>query len=263
MMTPALPHDWPWQPAPALPRTLRLALAASIGAHALALLGHYGLLPNPTERPAPLQVELRLPPPSVAPAPDPVRAVTPPLPLPEIRPTPVRTVAAEPRPDPVLTRPTRAAAPDTPVIVQAPTPPVPSSAPVSAPAEASPRPAPVVAVTTPAEAAPAPHVDEAPDPALLERYGRSLSGLLARQQNYPRLAALRGWEGEVQLRVTIARKGTIVATQVLRSSGFEVLDQNAIALVTAAAPLPRVPDALQGREFQIVVPVQYRLDKQS
>ena len=72
MMTPALPHDWPWQPAPALPRTLRLALTASIGVHVLALMGHYGLLPNPSDSPAPLQVELRLPPPV---APEPVRAV--------------------------------------------------------------------------------------------------------------------------------------------------------------------------------------------
>ncbi|HMV17134.1 MAG TPA: hypothetical protein PKC56_04495, partial [Rhodocyclaceae bacterium] len=53
MMTPALPHDWPWQPAPALPRTLRLALTASIGVHVLALMGHYGLLPNPSDSTAP------------------------------------------------------------------------------------------------------------------------------------------------------------------------------------------------------------------
>jgi hypothetical protein len=32
---------------------------------------------------------------------------------------------------------------------------------------------------------PPPVADEALDPALLERYGRSLSALLARQQNYP------------------------------------------------------------------------------
>ena len=62
------------------------------------------------------------------------------------------------------------------------------------------------AVAAPTEPAPGARVDEAPDPTLLERYGRNLSSLLARQQNYPRLAALRGWEGEVQLRVTIARK---------------------------------------------------------
>jgi protein TonB len=75
------------------------------------------------------------------------------------------------------------------------------------------------------------------------------------------VAALRGWEGEVQLRVTIARKGNIVATQIVRSSGFEVLDQNAVQLVTAAGPLPRPPEHLQNREIQVIVPVHYKLEK--
>ena len=70
MITATLPPDRPWQPAPALSRTLRLALALSIGAHGLALLGHYGLLPTLPDTPPTLQVELRLPPP-VAPAPGP------------------------------------------------------------------------------------------------------------------------------------------------------------------------------------------------
>ena len=63
------------------------------------------------------------------------------------------------------------------------------------------------------------------------------------------------------MRVTIARKGNIVATQVVRSSGFEVLDQSAIQLVSGAGPLPRPPEALQNRELQIIVPVLFKLDK--
>jgi type II secretory pathway pseudopilin PulG len=47
----------------------------------------------------------------------------------------------------------------------------------------------------------------------------------------------------VQLRVTIARKGNIVATQIVRSSGFEVLDQKRHPAVTSAGPLPRPPEA--------------------
>jgi protein TonB len=122
-----------------------------------------------------------------------------------------------------------------------------------------------VTPTTPAahgnDAAPAP---EAPaDPAALERYGRSLADLLAQQQQYPRMAAMRGWEGEVRLRITIARKGNIVATDVIRSSGHELLDRSAIQLVTQAGPLPRLPEALQNREIQLIVPVHYRLEKSS
>lgn len=47
----------------------------------------------------------------------------------------------------------------------------------------------------------------------------------------------------------------------MRSSGFEVLDQNAVQLVTAAGPLPRPPEHLQNREIQVIVPVNYKLEK--
>ncbi|WP_374261253.1 energy transducer TonB, partial [Zoogloea sp.] len=136
----------------------------------------------------------------------------------------------------------------------------PTLAPAASPAVDSVAPhAPVARAEALAPSAPA--ADEAPDPAQLERYGRSLSSALARQQNYPRLAALRGWEGEVQLRVTIARKGNVIATQVVRSSGFEILDQNAVQLIAAAGPLPRPPESLQNREIQVIVPVHYKLEK--
>ncbi len=100
-----------------------------------------------------------------------------------------------------------------------------------------------------------------PDAADLASYARLLAELLARQRQYPRLAALRGWEGEVQLRVQVARKGAIVAVQVLRSSGFEVLDRHALQMVQQAAPLPPLPEPLLEREFHIVVPVHYKLEK--
>jgi protein TonB len=61
------------------------------------------------------------------------------------------------------------------------------------------------------------------------------------------------------VRVTIARKGNIVATQVVRSSGFEVLDQSAIQLVSGAGPLPRPKPCRTG--LQIIVPVLFKLDK--
>jgi protein TonB len=108
-----------------------------------------------------------------------------------------------------------------------------------------------------AKAAPPPAV---PETLVLDDYGRALSELLARQQQYPRLAALRGWEGEVKLRLKVARKGSLVAVQVVHSSGHEVLDQHALQLVQGAA-LPAPPDALGDREIQVVVPIHYKLQR--
>jgi len=256
--------------AAALPRPLKLAIGASVAVHALALLWqHGGLPPMDGKIPPTLQVVLK----SATPIPQPPAeahpAAQPVVPAPTARTRPVDTA----RTTPILSRPSStlaarpapavhtATAPATSAGVKAP-PEAPLEAPLEAPAEAAPRPpAPALAAAHVDTAPQPPTAEEAPDPAQLERYGRSLSSLLARQQNYPRIAALRGWEGEVQLRVTIARKGNIVATQIVRSSGFEVLDQNAVQLVSAAGPLPRPPEHLQNREIQVIVPVHYKLEK--
>lgn len=243
--------------ATALPRPLKLAIGASVALHALALLWQHGGLPHVDGTiPQTLQVVLK----SAAPIPMPTEARPAPQPV-------VPTPAARTRPvdaartAPILTRPTSSLAARPAPAARTDTAPATPAA-VEAPAEPAPRmPAPALAAAHVDTAPPPPAAEEAPDPAQLERYGRSLSSLLARQQNYPRIAALRGWEGEVQLRVTIARKGNIVATQIVRSSGFEVLDQNAVQLVTAAGPLPRPPEHLQNREIQVIVPVHYKLEK--
>ncbi len=261
------------QPRPAaLPRPLKLAIGASLAVHALALLWQHGGLPRlDTNTPRPLQVVLRSATPISEPSAEPVSkahlapAIAPRAPV--AAPSPRAKALETPRPTPILTRPASTAA--TTLRAQT-TQTAPTASEPLEPALAQTAAEPAPRAPTPAlaaarvEAAPTPPAaDEAPDPAQLERYGRSLSSLLARQQNYPRLAAMRGWEGEVQLRVTIARRGNIVATQIVRSSGFEVLDQNAVQLVAAAAPLPRPPEQLQNRDIQVIVPVHYKLEKSS
>lgn len=98
------------------------------------------------------------------------------------------------------------------------------------------------------------------DSAALERYGRGLAELLARQQQYPRLAAMRGWEGEVRVQVRVARKGNIVDVQLAHSSGFAVLDQQALQLFAATA-LPPLPDSVREAEIQLIVPIHFKLNK--
>jgi protein TonB len=96
---------------------------------------------------------------------------------------------------------------------------------------------------------------------LLGAYRQRLTELLAGQQHYPRVAAQRGWEGEVRLRLQVARKGNLVSVQLDRSSGFEVLDQHALAMLEQLASLPPLPEGLDASEIQVVVPVNYRLRK--
>lgn len=118
-------------------------------------------------------------------------------------------------------------------------------------------PAPVAEVVRPA----APVAAQRPQSELLDIYRQRLGDLLARQHEYPRVAAMRGWEGEVRLRLKVARKGNLLGVVLDRSSGFDVLDQHAMAMLETLASLPPLPEALDSNEIQVVVPINYKLKK--
>jgi periplasmic protein TonB len=249
----------PWSPAPG-PRERRAAVAAlaiSVAGHLAAL----GLLPDwrASAPPAPQPIQVTLLVPSLPPPATPHPEAAIPAPTPRVRPEPVAKAA------PAETRPRQ-----TPLVRSEAAPAAPS---VSLPAT-SPEPATQAAESTSpapsglAAAAPAPSPHAAvpapvTDPALLARYGQTLSGLLARQQQYPRMAAARGWEGEVVLRLVIARKGSLVSARVLHSSGHPVLDEHALALVAEVQPFPALPGQVPGDDLEVTVPVHYQLNKKS
>lgn len=114
-------------------------------------------------------------------------------------------------------------------------------------------PAVVPAIPTQASSS-APSQDE-----LLANYRRRLTDLLARHQEYPRVAAMRGWEGEVRVRVRVARKGSLLGVTLDHSSGYEILDKHALAMLEGLGGLPALPDGFGPSELQVVVPVSYSL----
>ncbi len=141
---------------------------------------------------------------------------------------------------------------------------VPATAPSSTSTTAPENIAPAAAapVAEAARPAPAPAIaPQRPQSEVLEGYRQRLGELFARHQEYPRVAAMRGWEGEVRLRLKVARKGNLLGVVVDRSSGFDVLDQHALAMLEHLASLPPLPEALEANEIQVVVPINYKLKK--
>ncbi len=114
----------------------------------------------------------------------------------------------------------------------------------------------------PAAPAPAPIVvaKAAPVSSLLDSYGKQLSSLIARYQRYPHVAQLRGWQGTAQVQLFVSVEGRMVNAVILRSSGFEVLDDQALEMVHQAVPLPQPPETLRGREFTVMVPIVFKLN---
>ncbi|MFH1658387.1 MAG: periplasmic protein TonB [Rhodocyclaceae bacterium] len=139
---------------------------------------------------------------------------------------------------------------------------VPAPAPSSSSAMAAESAAPAVAAPVAEAARPAPAIaPQRPQSEVLDGYRQRLGELFARHQEYPRVAAMRGWEGEVRLRLKVARKGNLLGVVLDRSSGFAVLDQHALAMLEALASLPPLPEALEANEIQVVVPINYKLKK--
>ncbi|MBU3694386.1 MAG: energy transducer TonB [Rhodocyclaceae bacterium] len=88
---------------------------------------------------------------------------------------------------------------------------------------------------------------------------RGVAAAVARHRNYPQMARRKGWQGEVQLRVLIGAAGQLVEVGVQQSSGYEVLDKEAMEMVRRAAPFPLLV-GMKREEFPITLPVAFRLE---
>jgi len=97
----------------------------------------------------------------------------------------------------------------------------------------------------------------------LSTYRALLETALAGQHHYPRLAQVRRWQGEVQIKLRVARDGHVLDARIIASSGHDVLDQEALYTVSRTAPLPPFPGALGEPSITIIVPIRFVLAGQS
>jgi protein TonB len=121
---------------------------------------------------------------------------------------------------------------------------------------------PPVVTTPPPQPEPPPKPVAAPPDldAAYSNYGSVLSREFAKHKLYPRVAQMRGWQGMARVELKIDASGNVTSSSIAESSGFEILDKQALEMVRKASPLPLPPEALRGRDFTIVVPVAFKLE---
>jgi protein TonB len=142
------------------------------------------------------------------------------------------------------------------------------------PATESPR-TEVIAVTPKVEATPSPMppasvIAPTPPPVIgpsqadiddaRGKYGSTLWGAIEKHKNYPRIAQIRGWQGEVLIELLLDGNGKLKSKKVIQSSGYEALDKQALEMAEKASPFPAPPEALRGSNFSIKVPIPFRLE---
>ncbi len=57
------------------------------------------------------------------------------------------------------------------------------------------------------------------------------------------------------------RDGHVLSAKIEKSSGFNLLDKEALTLMQRAQPLPRPPPEIQGEHLELVVPIQFFLNE--
>jgi protein TonB len=110
----------------------------------------------------------------------------------------------------------------------------------------------------PVAAAPAPGAG-ARDSNALPNWNSMLVATLERNKRYPSEARARGDQGVVQLVFSIDRSGAVHNAHITRSSGSAILDNETLALVQRASPLPPPPPEMPGGQIVIAVPIRYNM----
>lgn len=94
----------------------------------------------------------------------------------------------------------------------------------------------------------------------LRGYRLSVATQARRFKRYPPQALASGWTGSADIRVEVGSDGRPRAATLARSSGHELLDGAALAMIDAGAQRARLAESLRGRTFAVVLPVVFNLD---
>jgi protein TonB len=232
-------------------RAFHYAVLLSIVVHALVLLASPSLRDAARRMVWPEPIVARLVEPQPAPqAPEPPApprvekpqpTVTKPAVKPKPAPTPTPTPAPSPQPAPVAkARPEATPQPE-------------STAPAAVPEPATPAP--------PAPAAQAARPGADVDADTVGRYRMLVIDAARKLKRYPRVARDNNWEGRANVRVGFGADGRRSSVAVVRSSGHEVLDREALDTVRRAeVPLPA---GLRGKAFAFEIEVVFNLGESS
>lgn len=88
-------------------------------------------------------------------------------------------------------------------------------------------------------------------------YKAQLQAWLEKHKEYPRRAQLRRQEGTARLYVAFDRHGIVLEYRILESSGYKLLDEEVVAMIKRASPLPAPPAAMPGDRLDYIVPVEF------
>jgi periplasmic protein TonB len=97
----------------------------------------------------------------------------------------------------------------------------------------------------------------APTVAVIRRWETELVAHIERFKRYPTKARARGDQGLARVAFTIDRDGSVRGSRIVQSTGSPELDQEALAMLTRAQPVPLPPNRALTGELSFTIPVRF------
>ena len=94
----------------------------------------------------------------------------------------------------------------------------------------------------------------------LQNYTGIIKKRIMEKLVYPAPAKESGFQGMVRLNLHLSYVGQLLDVAVTSSSGYKILDDNAVAVTKSIASYPPFPPSLNQKELWIEVPIVYSLD---
>ena len=103
----------------------------------------------------------------------------------------------------------------------------------------------------------APSPGSAASRAQLAQWRDLVAARLQQNKRYPRDAEARHETGIVTLNFSVDRRGKVLSSRIVKSSGHSSLDEEVLAMVHRAEPLPAFGPAMTQSVIQLTVPIQF------
>jgi len=105
---------------------------------------------------------------------------------------------------------------------------------------------------TPGAAVQKPRID-------IVRWKSALVAHIERFKRYPAKARSSGEQGVAKVAFTIDHQGRLLTSRIMESSGSPTLDQETLAMLVRAQPMPRPPGEVPDNQLSFVVPVRFNI----
>jgi protein TonB len=106
-------------------------------------------------------------------------------------------------------------------------------------------------------AAPLPATPQMAPGAEMIQWQSALATHLARFKRYPNAARSRGEQGTATVAFTIDREGRLLSSRIVQSSGSSLLDEETLAMLGRAQPMPKPPITAPDSALSLAIPVRF------